>query len=206
MKSIVNYQLETDKIINSLSAEVTPKLLLHSCCAPCSSYVLEYLSKYFEITVFYYNPNITPLEEYNQRANEQKRIIDSFTFVNKVQYFESDYDFHIFFKTVYGLECEEEGGKRCFKCYKLRLEKAAAYASIHDYPYFTTTLSISPHKKAKYINDIGLNLAQKYGVKFLPADFKKKDGYKRSIELSNIYNLYRQDYCGCVFSKLPRPN
>ncbi len=177
-----------------------PKLLLHSCCAPCSSYVLEYLSQYFSITVLFYNPNIHPEEEYNKRLDEQKRLIEQFPVENKVSFIKSQYEPGFFFQEVKGLEQEEEGGKRCFKCYELRLEKTAQKTVELKFPYFTTTLSISPHKSAGKINRIGSEIAKKYQLNYLFSDFKKRDGFKRSIILSNQYNLYRQNYCGCIFS------
>jgi len=182
-----------------------PRLLLHSCCAPCSSYVIEYLSRYFEITVFYYNPNISERTEYERRVAEQKRFIEEFPAVNKVGYVEGAYDTAAFYEAVKGYEDCREGGERCFRCYRLRLETAAAYASRAGvYDYFTTTLSISPHKNSAKLAQIGYELGVKYGVEYLMSDFKKKEGYKRSVQLSAEYGLYRQDYCGCVFSKRER--
>ncbi len=198
----INYQYKLDGIINSL--EKTPKLLLHSCCAPCSSYCLEYLSKYFSITVLYYNPNIYPEEEFYKRANEQKRLIEELPAKNPVSLVVDEYDPQEFFSAVKGLEHIKEGGERCFACYRLRLERAAKYASEYNFDYFCTTLSISPLKNAQKINETGEELSEIYPVKFLPSDFKKKGGYQRSIELSKEYGLYRQDYCGCVFSQEER--
>ena len=197
----MNYQKELDKLIERLSKEgKVPKLLLHSCCAPCSSYVLEYLSNYFEITVFYYNPNIFPENEYTKRILEQQTLIGDMKVKYPVSFLAGNYDRERFFRIAQGLEHLREGGERCFKCYELRLEEAAKIANDAGFDYFTTTLSISPLKNADKLNEIGTRLADKYGVKYLQSDFKKKNGYKRSIELSNEYGLYRQDYCGCEYS------
>lgn len=196
-----NYQRELDVLINRL--ENKPKLLLHSCCAPCSSYVLEYLSKHFDITVLYYNPNIYPEKEYFFRENEQERFINQ-VFSNDVKFKKEEYNPDEFYTAVKGLEGIKEGGERCFKCYHLRLEKTAQIAKENNFDYFTTTLSISPYKNAEKLNEIGEILSEKYGVEYLVSDFKKKNGYKRSTELSREYNIYRQDYCGCVFSKAER--
>lgn len=196
-----NFQKELEKIIEENQKNgVVPKLLLHSCCAPCSSYCLEYLSRYFSVTVFYYNPNIYPESEYAHRVSEQKRLIGELPAENAISFSEGEFNPDEFYTAVKGLEKEPEGGKRCFECYRLRLEKAAQYASKNGFDYFTTTLSLSPLKNAAKINEIGESIAEKYGVKHLPSDFKKKNGYKRSIELSKDYGLYRQNYCGCVFS------
>ena len=181
-----------------------PKLLLHSCCAPCSSYVIEYLSSYFSITVFYYNPNIYPDEEYEKRVKEQKRFIETFPAKYPVDFVSGTFDKERFYETVRGYEQEKEGGERCFRCYRLRLEETAKLASRMQADYFTTTLSISPMKNAAKLNEIGEELAQQYHVPYLPSDFKKKNGYKRSVELSALYGMYRQDYCGCVFSRQER--
>ena len=200
-----NYQKELDKLLAELEAEGrTPRLFLHSCCAPCSSYVLEYLSRYFEITVFFYNPNISPAEEYEKRVEEIRRMIGEMKFVHPVKLVEGEYDPQVFFRMAKGMEDIPEGGERCFGCYRLRMEEAARLAKEGNYDYFTTTLSISPLKNAQKINEIGEELAEIYQVSHLPSDFKKKNGYKRSIELSGEYGLYRQDYCGCVFSKRER--
>ena len=197
-----NYQRELDALITGFEKEnKVPRLFLHSCCAPCSSYVLEYLSKYFEITVFFYNPNISPKEEYEKRVEEIRRMIGEMNFIHPVKLVEGTYDPQIFFRMAKGLEQVPEGGERCFRCYRLRMEEAAKAARDGGYDYFTTTLSISPLKNAQKINEIGEELAEIYGVAHLPSDFKKKNGYKRSIELSHEYDLYRQNYCGCVFSK-----
>ncbi|MCD7746133.1 MAG: epoxyqueuosine reductase QueH [Lachnospiraceae bacterium] len=227
-----NYQRELDQMIRELSAErgkqtddhsftgeptagglsvgerTAPTLLLHSCCAPCSSYVLEYLSQYFQITVLYYNPNIYPEEEYFRRVKEQRRLIEEMgakgVLPNPVRLLEGSFDSRKFYDAVRGLEQIPEGGARCEACFRLRLGEAARAASDGDFDYFTTTLTISPLKNAQKLNEIGEALAGEYQVKWLPCDFKKKNGYKRSVELSAEYGLYRQDYCGCVFSKQER--
>lgn len=200
-----NYQKELDRLLEGIDKEGrTPRLFLHSCCAPCSSYVLEYLSRYFEITVFFYNPNISPAEEYEKRVEEIRRMIGEMEFVHPVKLVEGEYDPQVFFRMAKGMEHIPEGGERCFGCYRLRMEEAARLAKEGNYDYFTTTLSISPLKNAQKINEIGEELAEIYQISHLPSDFKKKNGYKRSIELSGEYELYRQDYCGCVFSKLER--
>lgn len=201
----INYQKELDKIIEKLTYEKrVPTLFLHSCCAPCSSYCLEYLAKYFLITIFYYNPNITDKEEYRKRVEEQKRLIGELSVENPISFQEGAYETERFFAIAKGYEKAEEGGERCFRCYKLRLEEAARLAKMEGFDYFTTTLSISPHKNAAKLNEIGQIMGEKYGIKHLPSDFKKKNGYKRSIELSKEYDLYRQSYCGCVYSKQNR--
>ncbi len=201
----VNYQIELEKIINyHQSSGETPTLFLHSCCAPCSSYVLQYLSQYFKITVFYYNPNIYPDEEYYKRVEEQKQFINQFPAKNKIDFIEGNFDKNRFYDMAKGLENVREGGERCFKCYELRLRKSAQMASTLGFDYFTTTLSISPLKNAAKLNEIGLRLAEQYNIKYLVSDFKKKNGYKRSVEISQQYNMYRQDYCGCIFSKQQR--
>ena len=198
----VNYQKQLDKIIDEIqNNSKTPSLLLHSCCAPCSSYVLEYLSQYFKITVFYYNPNISPKEEYIKRVKEQKRLISQLPVKNSVDFIEGDYEPQGFYEIAKGMEHIPEGGERCFNCYRLRLEKTAKLASELNMDYFTTTLSISPYKNAAKLNEIAEELSEIHSVKNLPSDFKKKEGYKRSIQLSKEYDLYRQDYCGCIFSK-----
>lgn len=201
----INYQKLLDKIIEeNKKAEITPTLLLHACCAPCSSYVLEYLAEYFKITVYYYNPNISPVEEYYKRVEEEKRLISQLVVKNKVEFIENGYDENEFYNAVRGFEYIAEGGERCFKCYRLRLESTARLAEKMGFDYFTTTLSISPYKNSAKLNEISKELSEMHNVKALPADFKKREGYKRSIELSKEYNLYRQDYCGCVFSKAER--
>ena len=181
--------------------ENAPTLLLHSCCAPCSSYVLEYLSRYFRITVLYYNPNIYPESEYSKRIIEQQTLIGEMDTKYPVQFIAGGYDKEKFYEMAKGLEKVKEGGVRCFKCYELRLRETAEIAKEGGYDYFTTTLSIRPLKNAAKLNEIGLKLAEEYGVSYLTSDFKKKNGYKRSIELSHEYGLYRQNYCGCVVSK-----
>ena len=196
----INYQKETDSVIESLNGTV-PTLLLHSCCAPCSSYTLEYLSRYFSITVFYFNPNISPKAEFDKRFAEQKRLIETLPSENKISLICGDYNYDEFLKVARGYESVPEGGERCFRCYRMRLEKTAELAKQNGFDYFCTTLSISPLKNSQKINEIGFNVAEKYGVKWLPSDFKKREGYKRSIELSREYDLYRQNFCGCVFSK-----
>lgn len=203
----VNYQKVLDKTIEDICKKnIVPTLLIHSCCAPCSSYTLEYLSKYFKITVLYYNPNIFPKEEYEYRIKEQDRLIKSMDFNNPVEFIATDYTPEDFYGQVKGLENEKEGGKRCEVCFRLRLEKAAKIAQEKGFDYFVTTLSISPMKNSVLLNEIGKELEEKYKVKYLLSDFKKRNGYKRSIELSKIYDLYRQDYCGCVYSKVERDN
>lgn len=198
----INYQKILDKELEKIqSSNTIPTLLLHSCCAPCSSYVIEYLSKYFKITVFYYNPNISPDNEYRYRADEQKRLIESMSLENPVEFLEGEYNPADFFEVSKGLEDAPEGGARCAKCFNLRLSKTAETAQQGNYDYFTTTLTISPLKNAQLINNIGKELSNKYKVSYLLSDFKKKNGYKRSIVLSKEYNLYRQNYCGCIFSK-----
>ena len=196
----VNYQKELDKIISAIDENKPPRLLLHACCAPCSSYVLEYLTNYFDITVYYYNPNISPVGEFDKRFNEMKRLISELPVKNEVKLVEGVYRYEDFLDVAKGLEDVREGGERCFKCYRLRLEKTAELARDEGFDYFCTTLSISPLKNSQKINEIGFELEKEYGVKWLPSDFKKNEGYKRSIELSREYNLYRQNFCGCVYS------
>ncbi len=197
----MNYQKELDRLLERLkSEERVPRLLLHSCCAPCSSYVLEYLNRYFEITVFYYNPNIYPESEYTKRIWEQQELISQMPFVHPVSFLAGPYDQERFYEMARGLEHVKEGGERCLKCYELRLSEAARMAVKTEADYFTTTLSISPLKNSDRLNEIGMRLGEEYGVPYLLSDFKKKNGYKRSIELSREYDLYRQDYCGCEFS------
>ena len=194
----MNFQQEQDNIIKGLTFK--PRLLLHSCCGPCSSYCIEALIKYFDITVLWHNPNIQPKSEYDLRLTNQIKLIKEFEKQGKLTLIEIPYDEQEFFSNIKGLEQEKEGGKRCTECFKLRLTQSAKIAKEQNFDYFTTTLTVSPHKNAPLINEIGFNLAEKYGVKFLPSDFKKKNGYKRSIALSKQFDLYRQDYCGCVFS------
>lgn len=217
----INYQKELEKILIELEcknenadADITKKvpiLLLHSCCAPCSSYVLEYLSQYFQITVYYYNPNISEQEEYEKRVAEQKRLFNKMNEVHAkenvhrtypIDIIEGDYAPQRFLEQSKGLEACAEGGVRCFHCYELRLEETAKKAQERKADYFATTLTISPLKNAEKINEIGYRLAAKYQINWLPSDFKKKEGYKQSIELSKEYELYRQNYCGCIYSKL----
>ena len=194
------YQKELEAIITKVTNESRiPRLLLHSCCAPCSSYVLEYLSQYFAITVFYYNPNIFPREEYEKRAEEQRRLIEALPAVHPIHLVVGDYEPECFYQLARGLEQVPEGGERCFRCYRLRLEAAARLAREGGYDYFTTTLTVSPLKDAGKLNEIGEELAEGTAM-YLPSDFKKKGGYQRSIELSKQYGLYRQDFCGCVYS------
>ncbi len=211
-----NYQKELEKILAqehpaenparrpSLSCPAAPSLLLHSCCAPCSSYVLQYLSDYFRITVLYYNPNIYPEQEYFHRVEEQKRLIAEMPFRYPVSLIEGRFLPQEFYDAVRGLEHIPEGGERCHACFRLRLEEAARIASEGNFDYFTTTLTISPLKNAQKLNEIGEELSRQYGVRWLPSDFKKKNGYKISTQLSAEYGLYRQDYCGCVFSRQER--
>ena len=197
-----NYQKELDMLLERLDGEKTrPSLFLHACCAPCSSYVLEYLSKWFDITVFYYNPNIFPAEEYQKRVCELKRLIREMPLGGRVRVEEGPYDPERFFEMAKGLEEMPEGGERCFRCYRLRLAETARRAAEGGYDYFTTTLSISPHKNAAMLGTIAEEEGRKWQVTPLPSDFKKKNGFKRSTQLSEEYGLYRQDYCGCVFSE-----
>ena len=197
-----NFHKEMLKLAGQLHKEgKVPRLLLHSCCAPCSSNCIEVLSKYFMVKDLYYNPNISSDEEYKKRVAEQIRFIKEFDTPNKVEFIEGDYEPDVFFKEVKGLEKEPEGGKRCFKCYELRLRKTAELAKAEAYDYFTTTLTISPLKNSVKLNETGLKLQEEYGVNYLLSDFKKQEGYKRSIELSKEYGLYRQNYCGCVYSR-----
>lgn len=199
----MNYQKELEKLIERLKKEErVPRLLLHSCCAPCSSYVLEYLSSYFEITVFYYNPNIYPESEYTKRILEQQMLISDMKAKHPIAFMAGNYDRDRFYEIARGMEHLKEGGERCLKCYALRLRESAELAAKGAFDYFTTTLSISPLKNADRLNEIGAALGKKYGVEYLQSDFKKKNGYKRSIELSREYGLYRQNYCGCEFSYL----
>jgi len=199
----INYQREMENIIKSFKGE-KKSLLIHSCCAPCSSYVLEYLQDYFHITVLFYNPNMIDHDEFEKRYQEQVRI--NVAMRETIELVKVDYDSDVFYKAIKGLEDHKEGGLRCEACFKLRLEEAAIYAAKHDFDYFTTSLSISPLKNSQLLNTIGLQMADKYQKTYLPSDFKKKNGYKRSVELSKANDLYRQDYCGCVFSKLERDN
>lgn len=190
-----NYQKELDRLIAELDHK--PTLLLHSCCGPCSSYVLEYLSEYFEITVYYYNPGIYPEEEYIKRLDNQKALLEATGYAVLL---DNGYDHSEYLEAVKGFENAPEGGKRCEICFRQRIFKTAEAAKINGFEYFTTTLTVSPHKNAELINEISSEAERLYGVKHLPSDFKKKEGYKRSVELSKKYGLYRQDYCGCEFS------
>jgi len=199
----MNFQRLLDEEIELIKDRgIKPKLLLHACCGPCSSYVVEYLSKYFDITIYYYNPNTYPEAEFNRRLDELNKFINNFN--NKIKVIEENYNPIEFYNNIKGLEHLGEKSRRCYNCYKLRMNKAALYAKENNFAYFTTTLSISPYKNANWINEIGSKLENKIGVKYLYSDFKKKDGYKRSLELSKEYGLYRQEYCGCVYSKEER--
>lgn len=202
METKKNYQKELEKII---AAQTTAKkVFLHSCCAPCSSYCMEYLRRHFDVTTFYYNPNIMQEEEYRKRVAEQKRLIDAYNDLGgqrRISFVEGDYDVERYLAAVKGLENCKEGGSRCGQCFTLRLYETARVAKEYEMDYFTTTLTISPLKNAQLINQIGSRIGEEVGIAFLPSDFKKNNGYLRSIELSKEYNLYRQDYCGCDFSK-----
>lgn len=200
----INYDLVMEKQLKEIEKnKIKPKLLLHSCCAPCSSAILEFLQEYFEITIYFFNPNITFQEEYLKRLEEQKEYHKKRGY--QINVIEGRYNPDIdFFQNIKGLENEKEGGKRCHQCYRIRLEETVKKAKEDGYEYFTTVLSISPMKNAQWINEIGEELEKKYEVKFLNGDFKKKGRYLRSIEVSKEYELYRQDYCGCIFSKLER--
>lgn len=201
----VNHQRLLDRIIEGLEREGrVPRLLLHSCCAPCSSYTLEYLSQWFEVTVMYYNPNISPASEYRHRVEEQRRLIGELPVRHPVRFVEGEYRPEEFYRAVQGLEDEPEGGRRCAVCFRLRLDEAARAARAGGYDYVTTTLTISPMKDAELLNTIGREVAAEHGVEWLPSDFKKRGGYQRSIELSREHGLYRQDFCGCVFSRRER--
>lgn len=200
-----NYAKELERLIQKLQQEgKVPRLLLHACCAPCSSAVLEYLSQYFAITLLYYNPNIAPLEEYQKREAELRRLVSQMKFTHPVALLPCQYDGQAFVQAARGLEGEPEGGKRCEACFRLRLRYAAQEAARLRFDYYTTTLSISPMKNAPLLNQLGEEIGREFGVAHLPSDFKKKDGYKRSVQLSKEYDLYRQDYCGCAFSKAQR--
>ena len=194
----MNYNIEMENILKKL--DYTPSILIHSCCGPCSTSVITRLKDYFDITVLYYNPNIEPYEEYEKRKAEQKKVLSLIKSNNKLDLLDCDYDNDLYHEKVKGLEHEKEGGPRCKVCYHLRLSYTKEKAKNNGFDFFTTTLSVSPFKNANWINEIGLSLEDDK-VRFLPADFKKKDGYKKSIELSNKYNLYRQNYCGCIYSK-----
>ena len=201
----VNYQRELDQIIDHLQKEEkVPKLLMHSCCAPCSSYCLSYLAEYFHITIYYYNPNISEKDEYDKRVAEQKRLIGELPTQYPVSFIEGEFDPKEYYEAVKGLEKEPEGGARCRVCFALRLRRAAQEAKRIGADYLTTTLTISPLKNAQVLNEVGEQMAEELGVSWLPSDFKKRNGYKRSVELSEEYGMYRQNYCGCVFSKRER--
>lgn len=194
-----NYSVKCENILNNLDSK--KKLLLHSCCGPCSSYVISYLTNYFDITILYYNPNIYPYDEYLKRKQEQIKLINEIDCSNNLDIMDCDYDNDLYEKCIIGLENEPERGNRCMVCYNLRMEKTAKMAKEYNYDYFCTTLSVSPYKNSEWINKIGEKLQIKYNINWLYSDFKKKDGYKQSILLSKKYNLYRQDYCGCIYSK-----
>ena len=197
----INYQKELDKLIIKFTEEgQVPSLLLHSCCAPCSSYCIEYLSQFFYVTVFYYNPNIYPDEEYYHRVKEQQRFIKEFPTKYPVKFIEGDYDKSSFYEIAKGLEKEPEKGKRCHRCYDFRLRRTAAVAKEKGFDFFSTTLTISPMKDSQVLNEIGASIGKELGVDWLYSDFKKREGYKRSTEISREYDMYRQDYCGCVYS------
>ncbi|MCM1282436.1 MAG: epoxyqueuosine reductase QueH [Muribaculaceae bacterium] len=201
----INYQELMEGLIREADASPdVPKLLLHSCCGPCSTYCIQCLAAHFSVTVFYYNPNIYPPEEYHMRAAEQKRFIEAFPTKYPVSFVEGAYDVKRFYDTVQGMEELPEGSERCFLCYGLRLRETAEYAKAKDFDFFTTTLSISPLKNAQKINEIGSRLEEELQVRYLYADFKKKDGYKKSTQISREYDMYRQYYCGCLFSKRER--
>lgn len=201
----INYQLLLDGRLKEIEREGRrPTLLLHACCAPCSSYVLEYLARYFRITLFFYNPNISPRREYDVRYEELCRLISEMGLDGEIAVADSEYQPERFFEIAKGLEELEEGGERCRRCYALRLEATAKAAAAQGYDFFTTTLSISPHKNATWLNEIGKEMADKYGSEYLFSDFKKRGGYLRSCQLSEKYGLYRQDFCGCIYSKLQR--
>jgi len=198
-----NYQLILDQTLEHLSKETKiPSLLLHVCCAPCSSYVLEYLSNYFYITILYYNPNIYPEEEFHKRQQELKQFLKVQPAKYPIKLIETTFDNKPFHQKIKNLEHLGERSPRCYQCYLLRMEEAAKYAKENHFDYFTTVLSISPYKNSEWINEIGYQLEKEYQINYLPADFKKKNGYLRSLELSKKYNLYRQNYCGCIYSKL----
>ncbi len=201
----MNFDLKCEETLEEIKKRRDiPSLLLHACCAPCSSYVLEYLSNYFSITILYYNHNIYPAEEYHRRLDEFKSFLPKRKYSHPVSLVEATYHNSEYYKAIKGMEELGERSKRCYSCYQFRMEEASKYAKENHFDYFTTTLSISPYKKSDWINEIGKELEEKYGVSYLYADFKKRNGYKRSIELSKEYELYRQEYCGCEFSKKVR--
>ena len=199
VKPKMNYDKEMTKIIDTISEP--KKLLLHSCCAPCSSACIERLTNFFDITILYYNPNIEPYEEYLKRKKEEIRFIKEYPNIHKLDIIDCDYDNDLFLNIATGLEEEPERGKRCLKCYNLRMEYTAKKAKELGYDYFATTLTLSPLKDSQVLNKIGYALSKKYDISYLPSDFKKQNGYKRSIELSKEYNLYRQNFCGCKYSR-----
>jgi len=206
MQNKVNYSLLFENKLKEFEAKgEKPSLLLHACCAPCSSYVLEYIAHRFNLTLYFYNPNIAPSEEYEFRFRELQRLLAECGYTN-VNTIRAEYHPEEFSEIAKGLENEPEGGARCYQCYRLRLQKTAEEAKMGGFDYFTTTLSISPHKNADWLNQIGTSLEEEYGVSYLCSDFKKKGGYQRSIALSREYSLYRQDYCGCIYSKISREN
>ncbi len=200
----MNYNKIMEETIASIPKNTVPKILLHSCCAPCSSHVISTLTPHFDITILYYNPNIEPIEEYLHRKDEEIRFIKEFNNINKLDFLDCDHDNDLYHETIKGLEEEREGGARCMKCYFLRLEKTAKLAKEKGYDYFATTLTVSPLKNSKKLNEFGEYLSKKHDIKYLFSDFKKKEGYKHSIELAKEYELYRQDYCGCIYSKKER--
>lgn len=201
----MNFQVKCEEILESIEGRrEKPTLLLHACCAPCSSYVLEYLSSYFKITILYYNPNIYPKTEYQRRLEELRKFLKNCPNASSVTLVETRYLKEEYDEAIKGLEELGERSKRCYACYHLRMEEACKYAKEHSFDYFTTTLSISPYKNSEWINELGSKLEEKYSIPYLYADFKKKNGYKRSLELSKEYGLYRQDYCGCEYSKKER--
>lgn len=202
MQNKINYHKELEKEIRKWSEKETyPTILLHCCCAPCSSYCLEFLNRYSKITAYYYNPNITDEQEYRHRVEELRRLINEMPMENKASFMEGSYEPDLFYCAAKGLENEPERGRRCIKCYEMRLRKTAEEAAKGGYDYFTTTLTISPLKDAEVLNNLGRHLAEEYGVKYLFSDFKKNGGYQRSIVLSHEYNLYRQNFCGCEYSR-----
>lgn len=196
-----NYYIDFEKVIREIDLENPPSLLLHSCCGPCSTSVLELLSDYFKVTLLYYNPNIYPSDEYYKRLEEQKKVLEKVNGRFEIKFLEGRYDPSEYFDAVKGVEHLPEGSQRCFSCYEIRLKEAAQFAKKLNMDYFATTLSVSPYKNAQTINELGEKIGAEYGVKHLPNDFKKKDGYKKSVELSKKWNIFRQDYCGCPFSK-----
>lgn len=203
----MNYNLEMERIIEDIVRRgIKPRILLHSCCAPCSSHCISVLTDFFDITVLYYNPNIEPYEEYLRRKEEEIKFISEYPHKNRIDLIDCDYDNEKFKEMAKGLESLPEGGARCVKCYFLRLEKTALMAKENGYDFFGTTLTVSPYKNSNKLNEIGKKLEEKYGVAYLYSDFKKKNGYKHSIELAKEYNLYRQDYCGCIYSLEERKN